>query len=140
GRAGRTDEAIAVYEQILRRAPNDETVVNNLAYVLAQTRRDKPSLDRALQLASRFTASARPNYIDTLGLVQYRLGLYDQAARQLARAASLAPEDAGVHLHYGMALVRKGDIQQGGEIVRKALASKTPLADHDEAQALLARS
>jgi tetratricopeptide (TPR) repeat protein len=140
GRAGRTDEAIAVYEQILRRAPNDETVANNLAYVLAQTRRDKPSLDRALQLASRFASSAQPNYIDTLGLVQYRLGHYDQAATQLARAASLAPEDAGVHLHYGMALVRKGDVAQGGEIVRKALAGKTPLPDHDEAQALLARS
>ncbi len=140
GRAGRTDEAIAVYEQILRRAPNDETVANNLAYVLAQTRRDKPSLDRALQLAGRFAASAQPNFIDTLGLVQYRLGNYDQAATQLARAASLAPEDSGVRLHYGMALYRKGDVQQGGEIVRKALAGKTPLPDHDEAQALLARS
>ena len=140
GRAGRTDDAIATYEKILARAPNSEVAANNLAYVLAQSRRDKASLDRALQLTNRFASSNQPGYVDTLGLVQYRLGLYDQAATQLARAASLAPEDAGVRLHYGMALVRKGDVQQGGEIVRKALAGKTPLPDHDEARALLARS
>jgi len=105
-----------------------------------QTRRDKPSLDRALQLATRFSASTQPGYVDTLGLVQYRLGRYDQAASVLGRAATLAPDDVGVQLHYGMALVRNGDVQHGDAIVRKALASKTPLPDHDEAQALLTNS
>ncbi len=58
----------------------------------------------------------------------------------LGRAATLAPDNAGVQLHYGMALYRKGDLQQGAQLVRKALAGKTPLADQDEAQALIARS
>ena len=139
GRAGRTDDAIATYEKILARAPNSEVAANNLAYVLAQSRRDKASLDRALQLANRFASSNQPGYVDTLGLVQYRLGLYDQAVAQLGRAATLAPGNAGVQLHYGMALVKTGDVQQGAAILRKALAVRPALADHDEAQALLAR-
>ena len=137
GRAGRTDDAIAIYEQILKRAPDDDLAANNLAYVLAQSKRDKASLDRALTLATRFQASSEPGYIDTLGLVQYRLGRYDLAATQLERALALAPNDAGVELHYGMALYKKGDVQAGAGLVRKALASKTPLPDHDEAQTLL---
>ena len=140
GRAGRTDEAIAVYEKLLQRAPNSDVAANNLAYVLVQSKRDKASLDRALQLANRFSASTQPLYIDTLGLVEYRLGRYDDAAAVLGRAATLAPDNAGVQLHYGMALYRKGDLQQGAQLVRKALAGKTPLADQDEAQALIARS
>ena len=139
GRAGRTDEAIAVYEQILKRLPGDDLAANNLAYVLAQSKRDKASLDRALTLATRFQTSSEPSYIDTLGLVQYRLGRYDQAASLLERARALAPDDAGVELHYGMALYKKGDVQAGAGLVRKALASKTPLPDHDEAQTLLGR-
>ena len=140
GRAGRTDEAIAVYEKVLQRAPNSDVAANNLAYVLVQSRHDKASLDRALQLANRFSASTQPLYIDTLGLVEYRLGRYGDAATQLGRAASLAPDNAGVQLHYGMALYRKGDVQHGTELVRKALAGKTPLPDQDEAQALIASS
>ena len=139
GRAGRIDEAIATYEGILQRAPDSDLAANNLAYVLAQSKRDKASLDRALQLANRFASSSQPGYVDTLGLVQYRLGLYDQAATLLGRAASMAPADAGLQLHYGMALYKVGDVQQGTAILRKALAVRPPLADHDEAQALLGR-
>ena len=137
GRAGRTDEAIAVYEQVLQRVPGDELAANNLAYVLAQSKGDKASLERALTLATRFQSSTEPSYVDTLGLVQYRLGRYDQAVTLLERARALAPNDAGVELHYGMALYKKGDVQTGAGLVRKALASKTPLPDHDEAQTLL---
>ena len=137
GRTGRVDEAIQVYEQILQRAPGTDVAANNLAYVLIQNKRDKASLDRALTLATRFQASNEPGYVDTLGLVQYRLGRYDQAATLLERARTLAPDDPNVELHYGMALYKKGDVQAGGDLVRKALATKAPLADHDEAQALV---
>ena len=140
GRAGRVDDAIALYEQILQRAPGNEVAANNLAYVLAQSRRDQPSLQRALALANRFQASSEPGYIDTLGLVQYRLGRYDLAAALLERARTLAPNDAGVQLHYGMALYRKGDVEAGAGLLRKALGTKPPLPDHDEAAALLART
>jgi tetratricopeptide (TPR) repeat protein len=138
GRAGRIDEAIAIYESMLKRAPDSELAANNLAYVLAERKGDPASLDRALKLVDRFAWSDHAGYVDTLGLVQYRLGRFDQAANVLQRAATLAPGDANVQLHYGMALVKKGDVRQGAEIVRKALAGKAPLADQDEAQALIA--
>ena len=139
GRAGRIDEAITVYEGILRRSPANELAANNLAYVLTEAKRDKASLDRALQLVNGFGSSSQAVYVDTLGLVQYRLGRYDQAALQLKRAATMAPGNADVQLHYGMALYRSGDVQQGTAILRKVLGSAPNLADRDEAQALIAR-
>lgn len=139
GRAGRVDESIAIYEQMLHDAPGNDIAANNLAYVLAQSKRDPASLERALALANRFAASTVPGYIDTLGLVQYRLGRFDQAATLLERARVLAPHDASVQLHYGMALYKKGDVQAGADLVRKALGTKAPLADHDEAQTLIGR-
>ena len=140
GRAGRTDDAIAIYEKMLHDAPGNEVAANNLAYVLAQVKRDPASLDRALVLANRFASSSEPSYVDTLGLVQYRLGHYDQAVASLERARGLAPNDPNVELHYGMALYKKGDVQNGTIFVRKALATKAPLADHDEARTLIGQA
>ena len=137
GRAGRIDDAISVYEQMLHAAPANDAAANNLAYVLAQSKRDPASLERALALVNRFASSSDPSYVDTLGLVQYRLGRYDQAAAALERARTLAPDDVTVQLHYGMALYKKGDVQGGSELVRKALATKAPLVDHDEAASLI---
>lgn len=137
GRAGRIDDAIAIYEQMLHAVPSNDAAANNLAYVLAQSKRDPASLDRALTLVNRFASSSDPSYVDTLGLVQYRLGRYEQAAAALERARTLAPDDLTVQLHYGMALYKKGDVQGGSDLVRKALASKAPLVDHDEAASLI---
>jgi predicted Zn-dependent protease len=137
--AGRTDEGIAVYEALLKRAPRSESTANNLAYVLAEAKGDKASLERALQVASRFDNSPTPGYVDTLGWVRYRLGQYDQAATVLERAVALAPNEPLLQLHFGMALVRKGDVARGKEFLRKAIESKAALPGMTEARSLVAQ-
>jgi predicted Zn-dependent protease len=137
-RAGRIDEAIGVYGRVVERAPQADEAANNLAYLLTQVKGDKPSLDRALQLASRFDASTNPAFAGTLGLVRYRLGQYDQAAAVLQRAVALAPNEAVLQLHYGMALYKKGDVQQAKEYLRKAVDSKVLMPNLAEGKSLLA--
>ncbi len=56
-RLKRIDEAIALYEQLLKRSPDNDAVVNNLAYTLAEAKGDPASLQRALTMASRFETS-----------------------------------------------------------------------------------
>ena len=140
GRAGRLDEAIAVYEEALKRLPDSELLANNLAFILAESKGDKASLARAQQLSARLATSNRPDQLDTVGMVRYRLGEYDQAALALEHAVSLAPSDPQLQMHLGMALYKRGDTERGKELLRKALAAKSGLANTGEARALVARS
>jgi predicted Zn-dependent protease len=137
--AGRTDEAIAVYEALFARAPKDDVAANNLAFALAQFRRDPASLNRAIAVASRFDKSSNPGFVDTLGMAHYRLGQFDQAAGLLQRAVSLAPNEPALELHYGMALYKSGDQQRGKEVLRKAIDSKAAMPDLPEARAMVAQ-
>ena len=137
GRAGRHDEAIAVYESLLQRAPDNELYANNLAYLLAETRGDRAALERALQLTQRFAGSGDPSYLDSLGWVQFRLGQYAQAAAVLERALALSPGSPLLQLHLGMALMKQGDTARGRELVRRALQKDADLAGADEARRLI---
>lgn len=138
-RAGRNDEAIALYETLLQRVPDDDAYANNLAYLLIETKGDKASLDRALTLAQRFKQSNNPGYLDSLGWAHYKLGHYAEAAPVLERAVQRSPNAPLLQLHLGLALHKKGDIARAQEFLRKALDSKSKLPNLDEARLLLAQ-
>lgn len=136
-RAQRLEEAIALYETLLQQEPDSDRIANNLAYLLAETRSDKASSERALKIASRFATSRDPNQLDSLGWIHYRLGQYDQALPLLKRAAALAPPSPLLQLHLGKALIKTGDVAAGKDYLKKALDSKAPLPRLDEARAML---
>jgi cellulose synthase operon protein C len=143
-RAGRYDEAISIYETLLQRDPANDAVTNNLAYLLTEIKGDRPSLERALQLAGRFEGINNSGYLDSLGWVHYRLGQYDRAVLVLERAVALSNAPL-LQLHLGMALHKNGDPKRGSDLLRKALESKAmqgqakppPLVD--EARKLVAQ-
>ena len=137
-RADRHDEAIAVYEGLLKRAPDDDAFANNLAYLLIERKGDKPSLERALTLAKRFKEAANPGYLDTLGWAHYKLGQYPEASATLERAVALAPNSPLLQLHLGLALHKQGNTPKAQEWLKKALASKAALPNLDEARQILA--
>ncbi|GAB4556518.1 MAG: PEP-CTERM system TPR-repeat protein PrsT [Rhizobacter sp.] len=138
-RAGRNNEAIELYEALLKRSPDDEASANNLAYLLAETKGDKPSLERALTLTRGFKGSLNPGYLDTLGWTHYKLGQYDDAVSVLERAVQRSPDGALYQLHLGMALHKKGDIARAQPHLKKALDSKAALPNLEEARKLLAQ-
>lgn len=138
-RQGRIDEAIAEYEQLHARAPEDRAVANNLAWQLVQRHRDRADLQRALAIAQPFSASSDPRCLDTLGWIQLRLGQASAATALLERAARLAPDVALIQLHLGLALHAQGDASRASVLLRKALAGGAPLPDADEARHVLAQ-
>lgn len=138
-RAGRHDEAIALYGTLLERAPDNGIYANNLAYLLLEAKGDKASLERALTLTRGFKESNDPNRLDSLGWVHYKLGQYDDAVAVLERAVQASPEAPLLQLHLGMALHKKGDLPRAQQFLKKALASNAKLPHLDEARTLLAR-
>jgi predicted Zn-dependent protease len=138
-RAGRNDEAIALYETLIKRVPEDDSYANNLAYLLIETKGDKASLERALGLTQRFKESNNPGYLDSLGWAHYKLGQYAEAAPVLERAVQRDPNAPLLQLHLGLALHKKGDVTRSQEFLRKAVDSKSKLPNLDEARLLLAQ-
>lgn len=136
-RAGQFDQAIAAYEAMLAAGPVSDPVLNNLAYLLVEKKGDRPSLERAAALTQRLSLTENASYLDTVGWIQHRLGAYDKAVPLLQRAVALAPDAPLLQLHYGKALVKSGEVKRGQQALRRAIESKAPLPNLDEARAML---
>jgi Tfp pilus assembly protein PilF len=84
---------------------NSPHTLNELGYFYA----DKGiHLKEALKLTRRAVRLAPDDagIIDSLGWVQYRLGMYDDAARTLRKAVALMPNDADLRYHLGAAYAK----------------------------------
>ena len=101
---GDYEAAISEYEYLLKQQPGSMVVINNLASLLADNRTDKASLERAKSLAASLRDSRVPQFKDTLGWIDYRLGDLKAAVPLLEAAAAGLPNDASVHYHLGMTL------------------------------------
>lgn len=99
--AGRIDDAIALYEALLKQQPGALVVANNLASLLADHRQDKASAERAYQLAQRLKNTDVPQFKDTLGWASYKVGKYEDAVVLLKAATDAMPGLALAHYHYG---------------------------------------
>ena len=100
--SGRYSDAIALYDTMIKADPRSTVVANNLASLLSDYGTEPGSLDRALEIASRFRTSEVPQFVDTLGWVYYLKGDYTQALTLLKTAADRMPGVAAVHYHLGM--------------------------------------
>ncbi len=136
--AGKAEDAIAAYEEMVKRDPGNDLASNNLASMLVDVRQDKASHERAKTLAQRFERSANPAYLDTLGWVDFKLGDYTQAVLLLNRATERAPQVAIFQFHLGMALHRRGDVALARPYLQKAVESKAQIPGIEEARKILA--
>ncbi|MCH8861170.1 MAG: tetratricopeptide repeat protein [Proteobacteria bacterium] len=99
-RLDRWDEAEADFETALELRPDEPQVLNYLGYSW---------IDRGLniepaQVMIEKAVEQRPNdgyIIDSLGWVQFLLGNYEEAVRNLERAVLLQPEDPTINEHLG---------------------------------------
>lgn len=113
--------------KIIQLNPTSPVAYNSLGYTLAD-RTDR--FDEAYQLILRAVELAPndPAIIDSLGWVQYRLGLYEEARENLDRAYELFP-DHEVAAHLGEVLWVMGDKSAARKVWRKALESQ-PDSEH----------
>lgn len=122
--AGRFDDAMKVYEGLLKTSPKYLPAVNNLAALLLDQRTDKASYARALELAKALEGTDNPAMMDTLGWAQYRSGNFTEAVSVLERVVAKAGQFAVFRYHLGMAYLGAGNKvgakQELGEAVAKA--------------------
>ncbi len=143
------DEAIKNYRKALELDQNSTFAANNLAWDYAVY--NKGNLDEAVRLAQGTVQKFPdvPGFIDTLGWVYYKKGLYPAAVEQLQKAVNL--DEAGAqknkvapsatyHYHLGMALAGKGDKAGARRELEQALnlAKNRPFAEADDARKALA--
>lgn len=139
--AGRHDEAIQLYEAALAKTPNSPPLINNLAVLLVDQRKDEASLKRALALMTPLQGMSDPYLLDTLGWVNYRNKDYPRAVSFLERAVTTAGPSPIPHYHLGMAYAAAENPVGARTQLEKALrkGGQQPFPEMAEAKATLAR-
>ncbi len=125
------DEAISVYEKLFEQNPGSTIAANDLASLLSERRGDKASLDRAFEIAQRFSSSNVPQYLDTLGWIHYLREDYASALPLLKTAANELPNAASAQYHLGMVLMKLGQADAAKQSLEKALELSPPLIPTD---------
>jgi Flp pilus assembly protein TadD len=136
--AQRKPEARQAYEATLKLDPNNAVVLNNLAFLLAETGGD---LDDALTKAQR-AKQMMPGLheiSDTLGWIYLKKNLADQAIDVFKDLVNKQPNHSTYHYHLGMAYNQKGDKTQALSQLREALKYNPAKEEKDEIQRLIAR-
>jgi tetratricopeptide (TPR) repeat protein len=142
------DAAADNYRKALGKDQNAVIAANNLAWLYAVN--GKGNLDEAVRLAQGVVQKNPniPGFVDTLGWVYYKKGLYGAAVEQLQKAVALDARGAkdgsspapNYHYHLGMALKARGDKDAARRELELAvrLSEKAPFADVAEARSVLA--
>jgi tetratricopeptide (TPR) repeat protein len=135
--ADKPDEAIKLYETTLREDPRSDIAANNLAMVLVTAKTDRASLDRAKDLAQRFSSSPNLAFLDTYGWVLYKRGESAAAVSVLQNVLSKAPESPVALYHLGMAQASAGQSDAARENLTHSLKSGNAFSGMQEARATL---
>jgi len=139
-RLGRVDEAIALYDGMLKRDPKSAFAANNLAMLLVNARTDAVSLARAQQLANQLASSSAAGVLDTRGWVKFKTGDYRAAVSLLQQAVDKEPETPELRYHLAMAQLRDGAQQLAVKNLEAALHTQLPFPGIDDARSALAQA
>jgi len=138
-RAGKPDEAIAEYEESLRKNPKSDVTANNLAMLLVTYRTDAPSLAQARDLAAQFADSPSLSFRDTYGWVLYKRGQAAAALPVFARIVAEAPRALVARYHLGMAQALAGNPAEARDNLMQVVDSGQRFPGLNEAKLTLER-
>ncbi|MES2636318.1 MAG: tetratricopeptide repeat protein [Pseudomonadota bacterium] len=135
----RIDEAIKLYEQMLKDRPGVEIVNNNLASLLLDYRTDQASFIRAHDLAKDLKNSTTPQFLDTFGWASYKIGEMGAAEKALNSAIEKSPEFAIFHYHLAKIYIARNETTLAKQSLQKSikLSENQQFAQKDDAIALL---
>jgi tetratricopeptide (TPR) repeat protein len=136
--AGRRVEARQAYEACLVVNPNNVLVLNNLAYLMAESNAD---LDVALNHAQKAKGLSpnTPEISDTYGWILLKKGLAEQAIPVFQDLVSRVPTNASYRYHLAKAYAQKGDNAKASGELREALKHSPPHDQQQEIQDMLAK-
>ena len=132
------DRATAMLEKMLQLQPNNSSLLNNMAYLLAD---NDQQLETALDYARKAHQGdpGNPVFLDTYAHVQCKTGQYEQAEQNLIRAiqiyeASGQPVPWDLYKHFGMAQEGLGEAAQAIEMYQKALEASDEISEKEKQQ------
>ena len=136
--AGEHAAAVPKYRAVLAAQPRNPIALNNLAYNLGVHQR-MPA--EALPIAQRAAAVAPndPNVLDSLGWIQHLAGNDADAAKLLAAAIRLAPNNAEVRLHAAVVFAARGAVAVAEAELKEVLRLNPSLEGSEEVLRLRAR-
>ncbi|MBL8234002.1 MAG: tetratricopeptide repeat protein [Bryobacterales bacterium] len=136
---GRKREAIQGYRQALAMNPNDVAVMNNLAFLIAES---GGSLDEAEALVRRALEKSprAADSTDTLGWIQFKRKRFDEALQTFRSLAVKYPGNHNFRYHYGLVLLQRGDKPAAKAELQAALKSKPPVWMIPEIESALIRA
>jgi tetratricopeptide (TPR) repeat protein len=139
---GYMERAIELFKKVLERYPENSSILNNLAYMLAS---NDEQLDEALQYARRAHQKepGNPVYLDTYALTLHKNGQTEKALQNLLRAIQLyeisrEPIPWDLYSHLGMVQEKLGETAKATDSYRKAMEA-TPKAPEKEQKDLQER-
>jgi len=128
-------QAMAVYEKVLQKQPENWVAANDLAFLLSEYGSKPGDLDRALALARKAYGrnAENPAVLDTLGWIYYKKGDYRQAEALIVKAINKAPESVMLNYHLGMIQLKTGQAEQGKQRLNFAVRSGEGFAGRPDA-------
>jgi tetratricopeptide (TPR) repeat protein len=136
---GKKSEAIADYRKALVKTPDDPTLLNNLAFLLADSGGDTK---QALELATTALRKSPniPQLRDTLAWIQIKRHNTAEALPILQSLTGKYPDDNTFRYHYAVALIESGDRAAARREVETALSNKPPTELASELRNLLTQA
>jgi tetratricopeptide (TPR) repeat protein len=136
--AGQPKEAKRVYEATLKIDPNNAIVLNNLAFLLAES---GDNLEEALTKATRAKQllPGLAEISDTLGWIYLKKNMSDNAVEIFKDLVNKQPNHSTYHYHLGLAYSQKGDKSRAVEQLREALKNKPAKDEKDKIEQLITR-
>jgi len=125
-----------VYDAAIKLEPTNAVMLNNYAYLLAQT---GGNLDNALSYAQRAMQS-KPEVdeiADTLGWIYLKKQLTDNAIEMFQKVVNKQPKNPVYRYHLAMALDQKGDRAEAKRHVQLALQNNPPRQEVENMKRLL---
>ena len=135
---GQNSQALGKYQDVLKLVPNNAVILNNIAFLLADT---GGSLEEALKLARKALQmdSKQPRFNDTLGWIYLKQNLNDSALQVFRGLTQTNPDNPTFHYHLAMALLQKGDKITAKTELQNALSKKPSTEVRHSVEAALAK-
>ncbi len=127
--------ALTEGESLLKDRPTDIALLNNVAWLYAQT----GNMPKAVEFAEKAYAQATwsPEVGDTLGWLLVKSGKLERGLGLLKTAHDLAPQSAEISYHYAFALNQSGKAAEARSLLSVALKSKQSFTERKDAEKFL---
>ncbi len=122
---GKKAEAMASYRKALAKTPDDPVVLNNLAFLLADTGGNLTEAQQMVTTAIRKVPNM-PQLQDTLAWIQLKQHNEAAALQILSTLTSAHPNDVNFRYHYAVALKDTGNPSAAKLQAETALSKKPP--------------